>query len=104
MFVKTLKKLRNENKVSQSELAKHLLVSQQAVAKWETERSTPDPEMLRKIAAFFNVSVDYLLGNTIVRNYPEQVALHSNFDNLPEEAIKEIESHIAWVKEKYKDK
>ena len=41
MFYKKLKELRKENKISQRTLADMLGITQQAVAKWETGRSTP---------------------------------------------------------------
>ena len=37
-------------------------VSQQAVGKWETGRCTPDPQMLTRLAATLDTTVDYLLG------------------------------------------
>lgn len=62
MFAETLRKLRRERKLSQGALAHALQITQQAVGKWETGRSRPDPEMLRRIADFFDVSIDALLG------------------------------------------
>lgn len=61
MFCDRLKELRENKKISQSSLAKELFVSQQTVAKWETNKSTPNPEMLINIADYFNVSIDYLV-------------------------------------------
>ena len=43
-------------------LATAISMSQQAVAKWESGGASPDPDMLSKIADYFNVSTDYLLG------------------------------------------
>ncbi len=54
--------LRNTKGLNQREFAKELGVSNGAVAMWETNKRQPDLEMLRKIAAFFNVSTDYILG------------------------------------------
>ena len=65
MFAEQLKALRKRAKLSQSALAVQLGISQQAVGKWETERSTPDPDTLQKIAAIFNVSVDFLLNGAV---------------------------------------
>ena len=48
--------------LSQEKLAEHMDVTRQAVGKWETGRSTPDPATLAALASFFKVSVDYLLG------------------------------------------
>ena len=46
MFTKRLKELRKARGLSQGALAKELGLSQQAVGKWETGRSTPDPATL----------------------------------------------------------
>lgn len=64
MFAQRLKGLRKQQGLSQIALAEHLGISQQAVGKWETGRSAPDQNTLRKLADLFAVSVDYLLGRT----------------------------------------
>lgn len=64
MFSSRLKELRTNAKLSQKALASQLFVSQQAVARWETDKATPNPEMLSKIATILHVSVDDLLGST----------------------------------------
>lgn len=56
----TIKLLRNKRGISQEGLANALLVTTQAVSKWETGASLPDVQMLPRIAAFFNVSMDDL--------------------------------------------
>ena len=56
-----IKCLRKEKKVTQEELAEYLMISSQAVSKWETEASSPDIDMLPKLAIFFGTSVDNLL-------------------------------------------
>lgn len=62
LFSQQIKKLRKEHGLSQSRLAKELRVTQQAVGKWETGKSTPDSDTLRIIAEYFKTSVDFLLG------------------------------------------
>lgn len=62
MLSNRLKQLRKEHKVTQGELAKYLEITQQAVGKWENGQASPDPETLVKIASYFEVSVDDLLG------------------------------------------
>ena len=62
MFAQRLKELRKLNGLSQAALSSLLGVTQQAVGKWETGRSTPDPQTLARVAAYFKVSTDYLLG------------------------------------------
>lgn len=62
MFAQRLKELRKLNGLSQATLSSLLGVTQQAVGKWETGRSIPDPQTLARVAAYFKVSTDYLLG------------------------------------------
>lgn len=54
--------LRKEKGISQDVLAEYLSVSKAAVSKWETSQSYPDIVLLPKIATYFNISVDELLG------------------------------------------
>ena len=62
LFKERLKELRIENKLSQQELAIKLNVSQRSISSWETGFRQPDFEMLEKIANFFDVTADYILG------------------------------------------
>lgn len=62
MFSQRLKELRKKLGLSQAQLAAHMQVTQQAVGKWETDRSSPDLAALDRLAQLFHVSVDYLLG------------------------------------------
>ena len=62
-FGKTLKTLRNSRNISATKLSEDLNIHRGSLSNWETGRRTPDSEMLLKIANYFNVSDDYLLGN-----------------------------------------
>lgn len=57
-----LKQLRKERKIKQQEIADFLKISRQAYSHYENEQRQPTPETLDKLADYFNVSVDYLLG------------------------------------------
>ncbi len=46
----------------QSDIATHLGITRQAYNHYETGRRSPDPEALKKLAKFYDVTVDYLLG------------------------------------------
>ena len=62
MLNTTIKQLRIERGLNQVQLAKKLSVTKQTVSNWENDNILPSIEMLIKIADFFNVSTDYLLG------------------------------------------
>lgn len=57
-----IKELRLEQGVSQSVLGKNIGVSQKAVDYWERGVNEPKASYIVKLADFFNVSADYLLG------------------------------------------
>lgn len=85
MFGTILKNLRLEKNITQKDLAKHLGVSDRSVGYYETGQRTPPPDILEKIADYFNVTVDFLLGRTEERNP------HSE-KNIEEEYKDEIEA------------
>ena len=86
MFGEQIKSLRMCKGLNQVELAKIFGVTKQSVSNWENENIMPSVDMLIKIANFFNVSTDYLLGLT------EQHAL--NTDGLSELQIAHIQAII----------
>ena len=114
-----LKELRAAKGLSQAALADILGRTQQAIGKWEVGRSEPDGATLLKLAAYFNVTTDYLLGLTDTPTTPagspamdssapggtqgsaegadeqppqqkEYVELHRIIDNLSHEDVKEL--------------
>lgn len=62
MFAERLKQARKSKKMSQAEVSRLLGVTQQAVGKWETGRSTPDPQTVARLAEILNTTADTLLG------------------------------------------
>jgi len=62
--VNKIKDLRKSAGLSQTTLAKILHVHQSAIGQWETERTFPDIENLKKLSSHFDVSIDYILGHT----------------------------------------
>ena len=53
---------RKDAHLTQDDLARHLGVTKASVSKWETGQSYPDVELLPRVAAFFDVTVDALMG------------------------------------------
>lgn len=64
MFSDVLRQLRKSRKLNQAKLAEALGMSQATITFWENGKRTPDIEMLGKLADFFGVTTDYLLGRT----------------------------------------
>lgn len=62
-----LKELRIEKKMNQKELADRLGYKQNTISQWENGKRFMDTETLRTIADFFDVSTDYLLGLSDIR-------------------------------------
>lgn len=62
IFAERLLELRKERGISQARLAKELDVSYAIVCYWETDKSEPTAPNIVKIANYFGVSCDYLLG------------------------------------------
>ncbi|EOU1841398.1 helix-turn-helix transcriptional regulator [Clostridium perfringens] len=108
-----LKDLRSEKGVLQKDIAQFLKISTTAYGYYEQGKRSPDPETLNKLSDYFNVSTDYLLGKSDIKESADQllkdksttIALHNSNgidDELPDEARKEIEDFIEYVKHKYK--
>ncbi|NNG67209.1 helix-turn-helix domain-containing protein [Caldanaerobacter subterraneus] len=73
MLGERIKELRKKKGVTQKELALYLGVSDRAVGYYESGQRTPPPDILQKIADFFHVSVDYLLGRTDVYSPTDEI-------------------------------
>lgn len=65
MFQTILKQLRESHNLSQAKFAKELGVVQSTVGMWENGKNKPEYDTLIKIANYFSVSVDYLIGSNI---------------------------------------
>ncbi|HET7657880.1 MAG TPA: helix-turn-helix transcriptional regulator [Bacillales bacterium] len=57
-----IKYLRERNHLSQKEMADRLAISNVQLSRYETGTRKPDPETIARIAGFFHVSADFLLG------------------------------------------
>jgi len=80
IFAQRLRDLRLQKGLKQSEIAEKLNISFKTLSAYETGRAQPSMDMLERIAAFFNVSVDYLLG----------------LSDLPKESVK-LDLHILYI-------
>lgn len=84
---KRIKQLRKEKGIYQKELAEYLGVSRPTITQYESGTRKPDPDTLKKIATFFNVSLDYLLGRTNERQPADKIILNDKNKDIE---IKEL--------------
>lgn len=103
-FGSKLKQLRTEKKLKQEDLSKLLNVSRQSVSKYETNERFPDKEILVTLSKFFNVSIDYLLGLTDIREPAEELIKKGEVSIKPPSDIEKIyESLPTEEKKLFKD-
>jgi len=62
-FAYRFKLLRESYNLTQNEVAKEFEVTQNTISYWESGKQDPDMSLLQIIASFFNVDIDFLLGN-----------------------------------------
>lgn len=65
-----IKELRKEHKITQEKLAAILGISRSAIAMYETEKCDLSNDILIACASFFDVSTDYLLGQSDIKKAP----------------------------------
>ena len=87
--------LRKEKNISQTELAKRLNVSRQAVSEWEQGTSSPDTERLIQLAEILGTEVEYLATGT----HPEPGSVVLNIVETVERVeekivVKEVIRHV----------
>lgn len=75
MIGQTVRNLRKQKRMSQTELAKILHVSQQTVTAWETGKAEPSSSAVSNLADYFNVTTDYLLGRPEKKKEKQNVEL-----------------------------
>lgn len=74
--------LRTDKGVTQEEIAQVLSISDKTVSKWETGASMPDITMLVKLAEYYGVTTDTLLGLSKDKNQSFEEKVSSFFESL----------------------
>lgn len=81
MYGKRIKELRQERKLTQTDLARKLATTQSTIGKYEREELQPNVEIIVELCKIFAVSADYLLGledETGAKTYSAQNAYYNN--------------------------
>ena len=99
-----LKLLREEKKLTQGDIAKILNITTAAYSYYENEKRDMTPDTIIKLAEYFDVSTDYLLCKSDIRN-PEEIknvpfANAGGLDTtgLDEEDLKELQKQVDYIK------
>ncbi|ACD53649.1 helix-turn-helix domain-containing protein [Clostridium botulinum] len=108
-----IKDLRKSKKLTQTDLGRILGVGKTTISMYENGNSTPNDEIKFKIAAFFDVTLDYLLGKSDIKKYddvlsidkqdntqntPIEDKLIEKLKNLDDESKKELEKYMDLLK------
>lgn len=102
-----IRNLRENGRLTQLELSKQLNVSNTTLSQYESGQRIPSDDIKIKIAEFFNVSVDYLLGKTDTKTKAaqdgpplsqEQKELLSIISDLPSDDIKKALEYVEFLK------
>ena len=82
-----IKDLREDRDMRQSDLAEAVGIDQRTISNYETGKTAPDAYALIKLADFFNVTIDYLVGraNIDISTNKKRKAIIENIQNLLEE-------------------
>jgi transcriptional regulator with XRE-family HTH domain len=107
--LKILKELRTQKQITQQELADFLKVNRNAISRYESGEREPDISTLLKISEFFDVSVDYLIGNnfessidTTNNNSDEKKSFLPGIDELTPENKEDLKKYFELLKIKQK--
>lgn len=93
-FAERLKAERKKNNINQTQLAENLYLDRSSISKYESGKQIPETPTLEKLADFFDVSIDYLLGKTDIRNYDDNSSLNSINENLSANSLKTLAAHF----------
>lgn len=87
-----------ERNINQDVLAKLLGLEIPGISKLETGRVPLKDEYIIKLADYFNVSTDYLLGKSDIKNFNFINKSFININGLDKDDLKEIQRHINYIK------
>lgn len=109
-----MRTLREKKDLKQKRVADSLGISPYQLSRYEGGHSKPDPDLIVKIADFYEVSADYLLGreepidplqyykNKIVTEYPDINLMFKDMESLTADDMKEVYEYIKFKKSQKK--
>lgn len=107
-MIKVIRYLMKENKITAHKLTQDLQISNSSITDWEKGKGTPSINTLIKIADYFDVSVEYLLGRTIERKQNEpklnegEQKLLEDYRSMSDEGRKYINVTMSMAADRFK--
>lgn len=102
MFAKRLRNYRRGRDLTQEELAQEIGISAQSVSKWERGDGYPDITLLPRIANYFGVTIDALLGNDEL-NRQEDIREYEETYREIEDETERVEYILSYVRKYPRD-
>lgn len=120
MLSNRLKSLRKSKRLTQKQLAEKINVTHVSISGYESGNRSPDTDTLQRLADFFEVSTDYLLGRTdtlsitpeeqdedefqAFANNPKLNVFYKELPESEEEAVERLREIWEIIKHDYKEK
>ncbi len=108
MFSDILESLLYEKGITASKMLSDLGLNKSSVLNWKTRGTIPSGSVLQKIADYFNVSVDYLLGKTDQKEKSPSIsdedikfALFGGEGEITDEMWQAVREYAQFIKDKY---
>lgn len=96
-----IKTLREEKSMNQLELAKILHIGNTTLSQYESDKRVPSDTIKKKIAEYFDVSLDYLMGLTNIKNIPSKDTGNEDPEsNLNKRDLKDIAKDVDSIMNK----
>ncbi|MBV4439409.1 helix-turn-helix domain-containing protein [Clostridium tyrobutyricum] len=93
-----IKSLREERSMNQLELAKILHIGNTTLSQYESDKRIPSDIVKKKIAEYFNVSLDYLMGLTDIKKPSAENDIPQEYTDKYKVTKKDIEQHDEVIK------
>ncbi|MGJ0845929.1 helix-turn-helix domain-containing protein [Tissierella praeacuta] len=93
-FSDRMRNLRKEKDVTLEELANILNTTKATLSRYENNLRVPNADFIQELAEFFNVSTDYLLGRTDIKNPEDKI---KNLDKLAHKEINSVEDALEII-------
>lgn len=97
-FQERMKQLRKEKNLTLDKLSDILNTTKATLSRYENGLRVPNIEFIRELANVFNVSVDYLLGKTDVRNQEELIKIEPTPDYQHKVTSRDKKQYLDYIK------